>query len=160
RLCRAKSMFAPSIKSYSRSIRGESCKWFWSCRGSSAALATSRPSWKNCSNLFNLFPLADQGLVALGGEDSLEVRARRSRRTDKEFRFSRSLLRQAIREGAAILSADLRGDERFAGVFSLLNSDARSVMCVPLFGYENNPLGVVHLTSCRPDSPFHQEDLD
>jgi serine phosphatase RsbU (regulator of sigma subunit) len=115
---------------------------------------------KLLEHLFNLFPLADQGLVALGGENNLEVLARRSLRTGKEFRFSRSLLRQAIREGAGILSADLRGDERFAGVFSLLNSDARSVMCVPLFGYENNPLGVVHLTSCRPDSPFHQEDLD
>jgi serine phosphatase RsbU (regulator of sigma subunit) len=115
---------------------------------------------KLLEHLFNLFPLADQGLVALGDENRLELRARRCRREVEDFRYSRSLLRQAIQEGAGILSDDVRGDERFADTETLMNSEARSVMCVPLFSHENRPLGVLHLTCCRPDRPFRQEDLE
>jgi serine phosphatase RsbU (regulator of sigma subunit) len=110
--------------------------------------------------LFKLFPLADEGLVALGGEERLEVKARRSRRQEQDFRFSRSLLRQAIREGAGILSEDVRGDERFANSATLFSTEARSVLCVPLFDHDNKPLGVLHLSCCRPDRPFRQEDLE
>jgi sigma-B regulation protein RsbU (phosphoserine phosphatase) len=113
---------------------------------------------KLLEHLFKLFPLADQGLVALGGEEHLEVYARRTRRQE-DFRFSRSLLRQAIREGAGILSEDVRGDERFAQSATLRDSEARSVLCVPLFGHEGRPLGVLHLTCCRPDRVFQQDDL-
>jgi serine phosphatase RsbU (regulator of sigma subunit)/pSer/pThr/pTyr-binding forkhead associated (FHA) protein len=113
---------------------------------------------KLLEHLFKLFPLADQGLVALGGEEHLEVYARRARR-QQDFRYSRSLLRQAIREGAGILSEDVRGDARFANTATLRDSEAHSVLCVPLFGHEGRPLGVLHLTCCRPDRSFQQDDL-
>jgi sigma-B regulation protein RsbU (phosphoserine phosphatase) len=115
---------------------------------------------KLLEHLFKLFPLADQGLIALGGEKHLDVRAQRTRYEHMDFRFSRSLLRQAIQEGAGILSEDVRDDERFTGAATLMNSDARSVLCVPLFGHESRPLGVLNLTCCRPDRAFRRDDLD
>jgi serine phosphatase RsbU (regulator of sigma subunit) len=108
--------------------------------------------------LLKLFPLADQGLVALWRKNRLEVREQQTRKGRADFPYSRTLLKQALAEEAGILSEDVRDDQRFVSE-TLVSSEARSALCVPLFDSRHAPLGVVQLTCCRPDKPFQHDDL-
>jgi serine phosphatase RsbU (regulator of sigma subunit) len=107
-----------------------------------------------------LFPLADRGMVVLCEGDRLTVRGQRSRRRgDADFRFSRTLLHKALREGTGILSEDVRQDGRLEGTDSLAGSEVRSLVCVPLLGRGGARLGVVQLDAMQGDRAFGAEHL-
>lgn len=111
--------------------------------------------------LFRIFPQADQGIVAaLEAGEKLAPRATRQRReSDEEVRFSRTLARQAIDERKAILSADAASDARFSLSESIADFRIRSVMCVPLLGVEQRPLGVIQIVALSYNQKFSEDDL-
>jgi sigma-B regulation protein RsbU (phosphoserine phosphatase) len=114
---------------------------------------------KLLEHLFKLFPMADQGLVALWRDHRLVVCDQHARSGNADFPYSRSLLKQALAAEAGILSEDVRSDERFANAESVMGSEAHSIICVPLFGYEHKPLGVLQLACCQFDKAFQHDDL-
>jgi pSer/pThr/pTyr-binding forkhead associated (FHA) protein len=86
-------------------------------------------------SLFKIFPQADYGFVLLKdvNSDALRVRASLSRRADDdEMHVSLTVVRQAMKSGQAILSADVVGDRRFMNSESIADMQLRSLMCTPL----------------------------
>ena len=115
-------------------------------------------------SLFKIFPQADWGFVLLkdGDGDKLRVRASWSRRPDDEDEvpISMTVVRQAMNDGKAILSADVMGDRRFRASESLTELQLRSLMCVPLTDSAGTVLGVIQLSTLDVSQPFNADDLD
>jgi serine phosphatase RsbU (regulator of sigma subunit)/pSer/pThr/pTyr-binding forkhead associated (FHA) protein len=115
---------------------------------------------KLLQHLLDLFPLADRGLIVLCEDDRLLVRAQRSRfRGDADFRFSRSVIREALRDGAGLLSADIHADQRFSGSGTVDGLETSSLLCVPLIVHDGRRLGVIQLDCTRPDRAFERYHL-
>ncbi len=111
-------------------------------------------------HLLKIFQPADRGMVLLYEGERLVVRAQRSRRKgDTDYRYSRTIVRQALLEGAGLLSEDVASDERFANSTSLAETEVRSVICVPLIGRDGRRLGAIQLDTNRPDTPFQGKHL-
>lgn len=111
--------------------------------------------------LFRIFPQGDQGMViALESGGKLAPRAVRQRReTEEEARFSRTLAKQALEERKAVLSADATTDSRLSLSESIADLRIRSVMCVPLLGVDQRPLGVIQIVALSYNQKFSEDDL-
>ncbi len=71
---------------------------------------------------------------------------------------SRTISRQVMKEGLAILGADVPGSNHLAGVESLVNCQVRSLLCVPLTMF-NKVMGCIYLDTCDVDSRFDEDHL-
>jgi serine phosphatase RsbU (regulator of sigma subunit) len=54
----------------------------------------------------------------------------------------------------------VQSDQRFSGSKSIAGTQLRSLMCVPLLGPEQKPLGVIQLAAHTLANPFTEDDLD
>jgi len=72
--------------------------------------------------------------------------------------LSRGVIRDCIRHGRAILTADASMDGQFDGMASVVMNQLRSIMCVPIQVLGKN-LGVLYLYSQRAEA-FSSEDLE
>lgn len=118
---------------------------------------------KILESLFKVFPQADRGFVLLSNEDgTLVPKAVRHRRadSDEQVRVSRTIINQVLRQKEAILSADAATDTRFDMAQSIADFRIRSMMCVPIFNKDGDPLGVIQLDTQDQMQKFEQEDLD
>lgn len=119
---------------------------------------------KILQSLFKIFPQADRGFVILKdpGTGQLAVKALQSRSEDQPHsaRLSMTILREAMEKKQAILSGDAAGDRRFDTSDSVANLQIRSVMCAPLMGQEQEPLGVIQIDTFDSRQHFSQDDLD
>lgn len=109
---------------------------------------------------FRIFPQVDRGMVieAIGGR--LIPRASKQRNPDEDsLRFSRTIVQRALEEKKAILSADASSDERFSLSESIADFRIRSIMCVPLLGVDQRPLGVIQLDTQSYTQRFGEDDL-
>lgn len=115
-------------------------------------------------SLSKIFPQADWGFVLIKDADSDKLRtsASWSRRPDDEDEvpISMTVVRQAMHDGQAILSADVMGDRRFQSSESLSELQLRSLMCVPLTDSAGTALGVIQLSTLDVSQPFNADDLD
>ena len=71
---------------------------------------------------------------------------------------SRTITRQVMKEGLAILGADVPGSNHLAGVESLVNCQVRSLLCVPLTMFKK-VMGCVYLDTCDAASRFDEDHL-
>jgi len=74
--------------------------------------------------------------------------------------ISRTVAQYVMRELRAILSADAQVDERFEASDSVHDWSVRSMICAPLTGPSNEPLGVIQVDTQDPSRQFEQIDLD
>ncbi len=111
--------------------------------------------------IFDVVP-AERGAILLDGkgdEPFASVFARhRIAKSVLPVPVSRTITRQAMKEGVAILGADVPGSNGFAGVESLVNCQVRSLLCVPLtiFG---KVTGCIYLDTCDAASRFDEDHL-
>lgn len=77
---------------------------------------------------------------------------------DREFVLSKSITRHVVEDRVAVLSRDVRMDNRFSASESIMLSDIRSAMCVPLAG-KRSLLGVVFLDTKEAVHSFTEDDL-
>lgn len=77
---------------------------------------------------------------------------------DRPVRVSRTIVRQVLKEGVAILSRDTRGSSRFEGVESLVALKTRSLLAVPL-AIRQRQHGVIYLGTSDPTSGFDENHL-
>ena len=113
--------------------------------------------------LLEVFPQADRGFVLLAQPPSgqLRVRERRIKRPGAgAARLSRTLIEKVATSRQAILSADTATDTRFQANESVLITDIRSVMCVPVTSGEGRLLGVLQVDSRDLGHRFDDTDLD
>lgn len=119
---------------------------------------------KLLDGLFNIFPQVDEGFVLLHDPErnKLKVEATKVRRVDVQdtVRISSTIVQQAMETGKAILSADALEDSRFQTSESLTDLRIRSMMCVPLCGKSERPLGVIQISTRDARQQFAKDDLD
>ena len=73
--------------------------------------------------------------------------------------LSRTILRDVLDKGKAIVIADSVADPRFQLEDSVISS-VRTALCVPLLGHDGRPLGMIQLDSQKLMSGFKTGDLD
>lgn len=119
---------------------------------------------KTLDGLFKIFPQADEGFVLLKDpvKNKLLVRATKSRLggEDGSVHICMTIVKQAMENGEAILSADAVKDSRFDMSESLTELQIRSMMCVPLTGKSSDVLGILQLDTKDLRQQFTQDDLD
>ncbi len=73
-------------------------------------------------------------------------------------RVSRTIARQVMKENVAILGVDVAGSGQLRDVESLVASEVRSLLCVPLTVFER-VIGCIYLDSTSAASRFHEDHL-
>lgn len=114
-------------------------------------------------SLFKIFHQADAGFVLLEDAESNRLRVRASlchNPEDDEVPISMTVVRQAMQQTQAILSADVLGDRRFRSSESLTDLKLRSLMCAPLLNTDGRAMGVIQLSTFEVAMPFTSDDLD
>jgi serine phosphatase RsbU (regulator of sigma subunit)/pSer/pThr/pTyr-binding forkhead associated (FHA) protein len=116
---------------------------------------------KVLESAFKIFPHADRGIVIEADPNGrfLPRATRQRREEDESIRFSRTVVQTALDEKKAILSADASSDERFSLSESIADFRIRSVMCVPLLGVNQRPLGAIQLDTQSYNHRFSEDDL-
>ena len=113
--------------------------------------------------LLGVFPQADRGFIMLKADETEDLVPRVARHRGREqaeaITVSRSIIRKAMDNRVAILSADAMGDQRFSMALSVLNFRIRSMMCAPIVA-NDEALGIIHLDTTRQDRQFTPDDLD
>ena len=102
-----------------------------------------------------------RGVILLeNGSGQLEPMAFRdsSGSAQEPFGISETILQEVRENHSAVLSDDAKSDSRFEASQSIVLSDIRSVMCVPLI-YSDDLLGVVYLDAHFAQGSFTEKDL-
>ena len=118
---------------------------------------------KLLDSLFKIFVQADRGFVIMqpAPEAPLVPMATKARREEDEqsMRVSRTIVRQAIEDKKAILSADASTDERFSQAQSITDFQIRSLICAPMISSNGDPMGVIQIDTNNQRSRFTDQDL-
>jgi|HubBroStandDraft_4_1064222.scaffolds.fasta_scaffold03072_2 transcriptional regulator with GAF, ATPase, and Fis domain len=113
------------------------------------------------SLIFEVVP-AGRGAILLTDEgeqefSSLHARTRRPGEPPL-VRISRTVARQVMEQGVAILGTDVAGLGTLQKVESLAEAHVGSLLCVPLTVFQK-VIGCIYLDSTRPVQRFHEEHL-
>ncbi len=114
-------------------------------------------------SLFKIFSQADAGFVLLKDAEGDKLRVQASlcnTPNDDEVPISMTVVRQAMNQTQAILSADVMHDSRFRSSESLTDLKLRSLMCAPLLSSDGHAMGVIQLSTLEASHPFCSDDLD
>ncbi len=111
--------------------------------------------------LMAVFPAAERGFILIVEvEGTPRIRAMRGRSGSTGHQpLSRTILRDVLEKGKAILIADSVADPRFQLEDSVISS-VRTALCVPLLGHDGRPLGMIQLDSQKLLRGFKPGDLD
>jgi serine phosphatase RsbU (regulator of sigma subunit) len=119
---------------------------------------------KILDSLFKIFPQADRGFILLEDETTrrLVPKAIKNRREsgDDSLRISRTIVKQVMENGQAILLADAATDQQFNISQSISDFRIRSIMCVPLMAQTGKAMGIIQVHTEDRRNQFKQEDLD
>ncbi len=111
--------------------------------------------------IFDVVP-AERGAILLDGkgdEPFASAFARhRNAASALPVRISRTISGQVMKEGLAILGADVPGSNDLADVESLVSSQIRSLLCVPLTMFQK-VTGCIYLDTCDAASRFDEDHL-
>ncbi len=109
--------------------------------------------------LFEIFPQTERGFVMLYDErGELRPLASQSNLGDAEITVSSNELEAVLEEKKAILSNNPVDDTRFSTGESIVRLGMRSLMAAPLIS-SDGVIGILHIDTTRPASPFSADDL-
>jgi len=88
--------------------------------------------------MFEVLPI-ERGAILLNGHHSDEfvsgVYRDRVSDVSEPFRISRSIARQVLRDGVAVIANDVLNDQQFLPTESIVAPPIRSLLCVPLLAF-------------------------
>lgn len=130
----------------------------------SNALALDEVLPKVLTSLFDIFPAADRGFVVMADESGNIVPRWVKTRTmvdeTETVRISRTIIREVMKNGQAILSMDASEDSRFDSSQSIADFSIRSMICAPLTDGEGRAFGALQIDSTQGRGQFREEDTD
>ncbi|XZE20936.1 SpoIIE family protein phosphatase [Pirellulaceae bacterium SH449] len=118
---------------------------------------------KVLDSLFAIFLQADRGFIILKDDQGqLTPRWVKTRRPDQEemVRVSRTVLREVMQTGEAIMSLDAGSDERFEMSQSIADFRIRSMIVAPLLNSEGEPIGAIQIDTIQHKGGFESKDLE
>jgi len=74
------------------------------------------------------------------------------------FRISRTIVSQVMKDGAAVMANNISADRTFTPSATLIASQVRSLLCVPLMAFQNR-LGLVYVDTADPLVQFDEHHL-
>ena len=105
---------------------------------------------------------AERGAILLDGthaKDFASVFARNRLASDpRTVRVSRTVARQVLEQGVSVLGSDVTADGSLNEVESLITSEVRSQLCVPLIVFDK-VIGCIYLDSTNPILRFDEDHL-
>ena len=115
-------------------------------------------------SLFAIFPQADRGFIVMEEAEGLLVprwvKTRRSQDESETVRISRTIIREAMTEGSAILSLDATSDARFQSSESIADFRIRSMICAPLINTEGVAIGALQIDTTDQRNRFEEQDVE
>ena len=128
--------------------------------GHSLELRQIFPNLLDCA--FRIFPQAQRGciLLAEGPAGELVPQAVKHRDPNASGRasISRTIVKQVMTDGQAVLSDNAGADHRFQSD-SIYQLDLRSIICAPILGAQGAALGMIQLDSSEIQRRFTRDDL-
>ncbi len=128
------------------------------------ALALDEVLPKILQSLFDIFAVADRGFVVMKSSTGTLVpkwvKMRNAGVSTDSVRISRTIVRQAMDSGEALLSLDAMDDERFDSSESIADFSIRSLICAPLYDDQGNAVGAIQIDSTQGRGQFREEDVD
>lgn len=100
--------------------------------------------------------LLREGLEDFASAFSLD---RTTARPDQPLLVSRTVAQQVINEGVPLLSNDIAGSDKYQETESLIISNTRSLLCIPIKDGERAS-GLIYLTSGHAEEPFDERHLE
>jgi Nif-specific regulatory protein len=111
--------------------------------------------------MFEVMPI-ERGAILLTGSTSDEFASGIYRdaltKATESFRISRTIARQVLSEGVALMANDVLNDQTFQPSESLVASQIRSLMSVPLLVF-GSKLGIIYADTTRPDTILDEHHL-
>ncbi len=113
-----------------------------------------------------IFPQADRVIINLSRDQDARIPYAICTRTggfsDSQTigPISQTIIQRVLDEGVAVLSSDVRADDRFQQSRSIFEMGINSVMCVPLVGPSKSPVGLLTVDTQELDRAFEESDLD
>jgi transcriptional regulator with GAF, ATPase, and Fis domain len=112
--------------------------------------------------IFEVVP-AERGAILLDGKgiDNLSSIFARHRlfKSSQPVRVSRTVARQVLEQGVAVLGTDVPQSSGLRDVKSLLSSQVRSLLCVPLSVFQK-VIGCIYLDTTLSGGRFENDDLE
>ena len=91
--------------------------------------------------------------------ETVAVRERHQTVAPREISMSRTVLRDVLENGASILSEDAFTDARYQETESILRTQTRSMICVPV-ATDNRVIGLLYADNCRRPGAFGESELE
>jgi len=111
--------------------------------------------------IFEVVP-AGRGAILLADKDTQQFNSlfARTRQTGQAplVKVSRTVARQVLEQGIAILGTDVPSCDDLRGVESLAASQVRSLLCVPLTVFQR-VIGCIYLDNSSPGNRLHEDHL-
>src|SRR5450631_3531187 len=111
--------------------------------------------------IFEVAP-AESGAILLdsrsGGDFGSMFARHRPFAVSQSVRVSRTITRQVLQQGVAVLGSDVAGGGELSSVESVVSSNVRSLLCVPLTVFQK-VIGCIYLDTTNPVSRFDGEHL-
>ena len=118
---------------------------------------------KVLDTLFTIFIQADRGFIVLNdNEGQLKPKWFKTRRPDQEekVRVSKTVLREVMQSGEAIISLDAGSDTRFELSQSIADFRIRSMIVAPLLNSNGEPIGAIQIDTIQQKGGFESKDLE
>jgi transcriptional regulator with GAF, ATPase, and Fis domain len=112
--------------------------------------------------IFNVAP-AERGAILLDGKNGREFNSVFARNRDpgneRPVRVSRTIAQRVLEQGLAILGSDVPGSSGLGAVESLIASQVRSLLCVPLTVFQRT-IGCIYLDTISIADRFNEDHLE
>jgi Nif-specific regulatory protein len=111
--------------------------------------------------IFEVMPVERSAVLLLGNnsQDFISGTYReRGSAVNQPFRISRTIARQVLRDGVAVLANDILSDKQIHPTESLVAGKIRSLLCVPLMVF-GAKLGVIYADASRPSAKVDEHHL-
>jgi phosphoserine phosphatase RsbU/P len=117
---------------------------------------------KVLDTLFKIFMQADRAFIVLREGEELIARWTKTRNDEQQeaFRISRTVMREVMESGEAIITLDASSDERFEMANSISDFRIRSMVVAPLLDSDGEPLGAIQMDTLDSKRQFEPRDLE
>ncbi len=109
-------------------------------------------------SIFEVAPAEDGAILLDRHGEFTSTLARDRQGSEAPVRVSRTIVQQVMKEGVALLLNDVQHQTEYGGVKSLVASQVRSLLCVPL-NVMDRVTGCVYISTRKSDVPFTEDHL-
>lgn len=117
---------------------------------------------KIMDEIFNIFPV-DRGVIMLFDETGTELEPKVSKHREKSNKsdifVSKTIIDKVINRRQSICTSDVKGESFVADSESIILSDIRSIMCVPVI-FKDDIMGLIQVDTKISKHCFSKEDLE